>query len=78
MGLGLVTIYGMDLQVEWSLNGLSFSIYYTLCHHIAFRQEQFCVDIFEIGGGWWSHFLGAVPNLWIWSLHVLFSFILLT
>jgi hypothetical protein len=44
----------MNPQVGQSLDGLSFfSLCSTLCPCISFRQEQFWVNIFEIGG--WSH-----------------------
>ena len=43
----------MDPQVGQSLDGLSFSLFFTLCHCISFRQEQFWVNIFEMGV--WPH-----------------------
>ena len=39
--------------MEQSLDGLSFSICSTLCSCISFRQEQFWVKNFEMGG--WPH-----------------------
>jgi hypothetical protein len=46
----LVTVYGMDHQVGQSLDSLSFSLCTTLCSCIFFRQEQFWVKFFEMGG----------------------------
>ena len=67
--LGLVSAYEMDPYVEQSLDGLSFSLCSTLCPYISFRQGQFWVKILVMGG---EHIpqLGAMHNLWIWTLHV--------
>jgi hypothetical protein len=51
--LGLVSADGMDPQVGQSLDGLSYSLCSILCPCISFRQEQFWVNIFEMGG--WPH-----------------------
>ena len=62
----------MDPQVGQPLDGLSFSLCSTFCLCISFRQEQFWVNILEMGG-WVAPSLnwGAMPNLWIWSRQVL-------
>jgi hypothetical protein len=49
--LGSVSVCGMDPQVGQTLDGLFFSLCSTLCPCISFRQEQFWVNIFEMGGG---------------------------
>ena len=59
----------MDSQVGQSLDGLSFSLYSTLCPCISFRQEQFWVKNLKSVRGPITQ-LGAVPNLWIWSLQI--------
>jgi hypothetical protein len=48
--VGLVSVYGMDPQVEQSLDGLPFHLCYTFCPCISYIQQQFRVKIFEIGG----------------------------
>jgi hypothetical protein len=48
--LGLVATFRMDPEVGQSLDGRSFSLCSTLCPCISFRQKQFWVNIFEIGG----------------------------
>jgi hypothetical protein len=61
--------------VRQSLDGLPFRLCSTLCPCISFKQGQFCVNIFEMGG--WSHpsTRGAMPNHWIWSLQVFSPFL---
>jgi hypothetical protein len=44
-----------------SLDGLSFSLYSTLCPCISFLQEEFWINIFEVGV--WPHFLNWRPCL---------------
>ena len=54
--------YRLIPQVKQSLDGLSFSLCFTLCPCVSFRQEQFWVKNFEKGGGpipqpgiiWWD------------------------
>jgi hypothetical protein len=73
--LGLVSIYGMGTQVGQSLNGLLFSLCSTACPCISFRQEQFCVKIFEIGR--WFLRKANVPSgafTWIPMILLCFSF----
>ena len=71
----IVTGFGVykwdgSLSGAQSLGGLFFSLFSTLCQCISFRQEQFWVNIFEMGG-WSLSSIGAMPNLCIWSLQVL-------
>jgi hypothetical protein len=44
-----MSVYGMDPQVGQPLETLSFSLCYTVCSCISFRQVQFWVKIFEMG-----------------------------
>ena len=60
----------MDPQVGQSLFGLSFRLCSTLCPCISFRQDKFWVKFFRWVGSPIPQ-LGAIPNLWIWSLQVL-------
>jgi hypothetical protein len=53
--------------VRQSLDGLSFSLCSTLCPYISFREGQFCVNIFEMGG-WPYSSTRAMPNLWMYML----------
>ena len=48
--LGLMVSYGMNCQMGQSLDGLSFSLCSTLSPCISFRQNQFWVKNFEMGG----------------------------
>ena len=44
---------GLDPKALQSLDDLSFSLCFTRCPFISFRQEQFWVKNFEMGG--WPH-----------------------
>jgi hypothetical protein len=48
-----VSAHMMDPKVGWSLDGLSFSLCCIFCPCIFFRQEQFWVKYFKMGG--WPH-----------------------
>jgi hypothetical protein len=68
----IVSGFGVSMWDEMgggqSLDGLSFSLCYTLCPCISFKQEQFLVKFLEMGVT--SLNQGAMPNPWIWSLQL--------
>jgi hypothetical protein len=70
--LGLVTVYRMNPQVRQSLDGLSFSLYSTLCLHIcSCKYFVFLLRRTEAPTLWSSFFLSFMwsidCNLSIWS-----------
>jgi hypothetical protein len=65
-----------ESKVGQSLDDLSFSLCSALCPCISIRQEQFWVKMLRRMGGLIPQSGGGgMPNLWIWSLQVLFPHI---
>jgi hypothetical protein len=68
----LVSADGMDPWVGKSLDGLSFSLCFTLCRCISFRPKQFWVSFFffldeEAMSGSFQHAIFVIYNsVWVW------------